>query len=103
MQPEWRTFILRTVDDGHSASRRLRKVGDLEVREVVDGYVIYQPALERVHYLNHTAVIVLELCTGENDPAAITAFVQTAFDLPEPPTAAIDACLGQLRREQLVG
>ena len=32
----------------------------------------------------------------------IVAAVQEAFDLPEPPTAEISACLEQLRQEQLV-
>jgi hypothetical protein len=91
------------VDDGHASSRRPRKADDLEVNEVVDGYVVYQPALDRVHYLNRTAVIVLELCTGDNDAAAIAAFVQDAFDLPEQPTVEVGACLGQLQHEQLVG
>ncbi len=91
------------MDDGHLTSRRPRKADDLEVSEVVDGYVVYQPALDRVHYLNRTAVIVLELCTGDNDAAVIATFVQEAFNLPEPPTTEVGVCLKQLQHEQLVG
>jgi hypothetical protein len=90
------------VDQGHLGSRCPRKADGLEVNEVVDGYVVYQPARDRVHYLNRTAVVVLELCTGSNDAAAITGFVQEAFELAEPPTAEIVACLVQLQTEQLI-
>jgi coenzyme PQQ synthesis protein D (PqqD) len=91
------------VNDGADGAVYPRKADDLELSEVVDGFVVYQPARDRVHYLNRTALIVLELCTGENDVSAITAFVQASFELPEPPTAEIAACLTQLREEQLVG
>ena len=94
--------MLSRVDDGSGSDQCPRKAPDLEVNEVVDGYVVYQPAFDRVHYLNRTAVIVLELCTGENDADAIITAVQEAFDLAQPPTAEISACLAQLRQEQLV-
>jgi hypothetical protein len=90
------------VDGGPDGTQHPLKAPDLEVSEVVDGYVVYQPARDRVHYLNRTAVVVLELCTGEHTVDAITALVQDAFDLPEPPTAEISACLAQLQQEQLV-
>jgi hypothetical protein len=90
------------VSDRPAGLDNPRKADDLEVSEVVDGYVVYQPARDRVHYLNRTALIVLELCTGAHDPGQITAAVQEAFDLPEPPTAEVDACLAQLRSESLV-
>jgi len=48
-------------------TRRPHKAPDVDVHEVVDGFVVYHPSRNRVHYLNHTAAIVLELCTGEND------------------------------------
>ena len=95
--------MLSRVDDGQTGSWCPVKAEDLEVNEVVDGFVVYQPALDRVHYLNGTAVLVLELCTGENDAAAIADFVRAAFELAEPPAAEVDACLAQLQQEQLVG
>ena len=79
-----------------------RKAGGIEIDEVADGYVVYQPAFDRVHYLNHTAVIVLELCTGENDAAAIAGFVQRAYELSEPPAAEVGACLERLVKVGLV-
>ena len=94
--------MLSRVDDGQTGSWCPSKADDLEVNEVVDGYVVYQPALDRVHYLNGTAVLVLELCTGENDAATIATFVQQAFELAQPPESEVDACLTQLQQEQLI-
>jgi hypothetical protein len=69
---------------------------------VTDGYVVHHQARDRVHYLNHTAALVLELCTGANSPAFIAATVQRTFDLPRPPAEDVDTCLAQLRDEGLV-
>lgn len=94
--------MLSRVDDGQAGAWCPAKAEDLEVNEVVDGFVVYQPALDRVHYLNGTAVLVLELCTGENDAGAIAAFVQRAFELAQPPASEVEACLRQLQQEQLI-
>jgi hypothetical protein len=79
-----------------------RRARDLEVQEVDDGFMIHQPERDRVHYLNHTAVLVLELCTGENSPARIAELVGTAYGLAEVPETDVAAVLEKLRDEGLV-
>ena len=74
----------------------------VEINPVADGYVVYHPARDRVHYLNQTATIVLELCNGKNDPAKIASLLQTAYELPELPLEEVTGCLGQLRAEGLI-
>lgn len=74
----------------------------IEVNEVADGFVVHDPVRDRVHYLNHTAVLVLEFCTGENPPDRIVAMVQHCYELAQPPQDMITTCLGQLRAEGLV-
>jgi hypothetical protein len=78
------------------------RAGDLEINEAADGYVVYHRARDRVHYLNHTAALVLELCTGGNRPADIVRLLQRAYELPEPPRQEIHDCLNQLREEGLI-
>lgn len=66
-------------------------VDGLEINVVEDGYVIYDPATDRVHYLNVTSAFIAELCDGEHDVDAIAAELAEAFSLPEPPLdAAVD-------------
>lgn len=79
-----------------------RLVAGIQTNEVADGYVVYDPARERVHYLNHTAVLVLEFCTGEVRAADMPGRVQTAYNLPEAPVAEVGECLETLFREGLV-
>jgi hypothetical protein len=76
-------------------------VSAYEVDEVEDGFVVYQPDRNRVHYLNRTAALVLELCTGRLTPAEIAAVVQQAFELPESPLTDVEAILAKLRAEAL--
>lgn len=83
-----------------SANRR--RADGLDVNEVEGGFVVYDPARDRVHYLNHTAVLVLEFCTGENSDEEIVALIQRAYDLPHPPEAEITDCLRNLTDEGLV-
>jgi len=78
------------------------KAKDIEIHEVVDGFVVYHPSRDRVHYLNHTAAIVLEFCTGDNEAQEIVRLLQAAYELPEPPELEIDECLSQLREEGLI-
>jgi coenzyme PQQ synthesis protein D (PqqD) len=74
----------------------------LEIHEVVDGFVVYDPARDKVHYLNHTAALVLQLCDGRNDSSSISKLLQTAYALSEAPFKEVDDCLDQFTREGLV-
>lgn len=74
----------------------------LDITEVDDGLVVFEPTSRRVHHLNVTATLVFELCTGENDEEAIVKVVQAAFGLPDPPTSEVDGLLASFRAESLV-
>lgn len=74
----------------------------LVVEFVGDGYLVYDPSRERMHSLNQSASLVLELCTGENDVAEIVRLVGAAFAMPAPPDTEVRACLESLVVESLV-
>lgn len=74
----------------------------LEINQVSDGYVVYQPSRDRVHYLNQTATVVLELCNGNNSTGTIAELLATAYELPAPPVGEVESCLQQLRNEGLI-
>ncbi len=77
-------------------------VDNIEINEVEDGYVIYQKEKDKVHYLNKTAVLILESCTGENSAINIGRIIQEAYDLPEIPEKEVDDCLNKLYEEGLI-
>ena len=79
-----------------------RPVAGIQVNEVTDGYVVYDSSRERVHYLNHTAVLLLELCTGQVKARDLPGLLQAAYELPEPPVAEVADCLEMLLKEGLV-
>jgi len=79
------------------------KIADgIDINEVEDGYVIYQKDKDKVHYLNKTAVLVLESCTGGNTVANIEAIVKDAYKLPEVPEKEVADCLDTLFQEGLI-
>lgn len=80
----------------------LTQLSGLDITEVEDGLVVFVPTTRRVHHLNVTATLVFELCTGDNDEAAITEFVRAAFGLDEPPTDEVAALLASFAAELLV-
>jgi hypothetical protein len=82
---------------------RPRRRDGLVVEFVGDGYLVYDPERERMHSLNHSASLVLELCTGENDVAEIARLVGAAYSTPTSPDTEVRACLESLVAESLVG
>jgi len=74
----------------------------IEINPVDDGYVVYDPEYDRVHYLNHTAAVVLELCTGANSLADIAAGVRAAYGVPDSLETHVRECVDKLRAERLV-
>ena len=84
------------------AAQIYEKIEGLDCNEVPDGYVIYDEAHEKVHFLNPTAAAILELCDGERDLTTIAAALQDAFDLPASPTADVAACFASLLSQGLV-
>jgi hypothetical protein len=82
--------------------RRPRRADALEVSEVVDGLVVYQADPDRVSYLNATAAVVFELCTGEHSAAEIADLDGRAYGLDEPPAREVASCLDHLQLEGFV-
>jgi hypothetical protein len=77
-------------------------IAGLEVHEVEDGLVVYDAEHDRVHYLNATASVVFTFCDGAHAVDQITELVRAAWDLPDPPVAAVAECVAQLRAEGVV-
>ncbi len=78
------------------------QIAGLDISEVEDGLVVFEPTARRVHHLNVTLTLVFELCTGENSVEQITSLVQAAFALPAPPTIEVASALESLRTALLV-
>ena len=79
-----------------------KQVDGVELNQVANGYVVYQPDRDRVHYLNHTAVLVLEMCNGRDTAGEIPGLFRDAYDLAEVPTDEVGECLTKLLEEGLV-
>jgi hypothetical protein len=79
-----------------------RHVDGLDINPVEDGFMIYQPDADRVHYLNHTAVLILELSNGRNTPARIATLLKHAYGLPEAPQGEVDETLVKMTEEGLI-
>jgi len=84
------------------ASDRPSVVDGLDVNEVKDGLIVFEPTRDLVHHLNATAAVVFTLCDGSQDTATITALVAKTFDLDDAPIREVEECLGQLRNLGLV-
>ncbi len=74
----------------------------LEITQAPDGYVIYNAAAEKVHYLNQSAGVVYELCDGTTSALAIGEFLKTAYELDAAPLDLVRDCLISLLEQGLV-
>ena len=74
----------------------------LDISVAEGGFIVFQPEIDRVHYLNHSAVLVLELCTGQNSAREIATLVQEAYSLPDPPCQMVDETVSNLGAQGLL-
>ena len=79
-----------------------KHVDGLDINPADDGYIIYQPDQDRVHYMNATAVLILELCNGTNSEEEIVDLVRQAYGLPDSPSEVVENALKQLKSEGLL-
>jgi len=84
------------------SNTRLKQAPGIEINEIADGFVIYDPKRDRVHYLNQTAGVILELCNGRVTSDELPALLQTAYELPAPPVEEVTTCVQTLLKEGLV-
>jgi hypothetical protein len=81
---------------------RPRPVEGIETNEIADGYVVYDPKQDRVHYLNQTAAVILELCNGRMTTGELVSVIQDAYSLIEPPVEEVADCVQRLIEEGLI-
>lgn len=81
---------------------RPTKIDGIEIDEVEDGFMIYQPDRARVHYLNPSAKLILEMCDGTLTAAQIADQIGEAFSLPAQPRQEVDDALAKLADEGLI-
>ena len=81
---------------------RAERAPDIEIREVSDGFVAYDPARDRLHYLNLTATMLLESCDGNIRARELPELLAAAFRLDAPPVAEVESCLAKLLEEGLL-
>ena len=79
-----------------------KSVDGLDISPAEDGYIIYQPELDRVHFMNATAVLILELCNGKNSEAEIVDLIKEGCGLEENPADAVRQTLAKMRAEGLL-
>src|SRR5271166_6556471 len=80
----------------------LQKTEGLDIHLVEDHCVVFDSVGDRIHYLNPTAALVLELCDGNRTAAEIAALVQEAYGLAATPLDEITRCLSSLQEMGIV-
>lgn len=77
---------------------RPRRAAGIDIAELGHGLIVRRAEPPRVHQLNNTASMVLELCDGRHTVAEIAAALAEVFTLDAPPLAAAAACVTELRQ-----
>jgi hypothetical protein len=77
-------------------------IDGLDISPADGGYIIYRAEQDRVHFLNPTAVLILEFCNGKNSREQIVELVRQAYGLAHAPLDEVDEALRQLNAEGLL-
>ncbi|MCE5249549.1 PqqD family protein [bacterium] len=88
--------------DGFPMGQAYRQVEDIEVNTVKDGFVLYDPKSNTVHFLNHSAMIVWELCTGTSSEAEIISLFQELYTLDNSPADMVKNILEDMTQKGLI-
>lgn len=75
---------------------------NLKIFEADDGYVVYHRERDRVHFLNHTAVLLLELCNGKHSVAEMTGILEKSYGLDQPPEKEVVDIINSFEQEGLI-
>jgi hypothetical protein len=76
-------------------------VDGLDISPAEDGFIVYQPELDRVHFMNATAVLILELCNGKNSEQEIVDLIREEAGL-EDPAEVVKETLTKMKTEGLL-
>jgi hypothetical protein len=80
-----------------------RARAELAVAEIDGEAVVYDEALNRLHHLNHSAALVLELCDGRTTIVEMAEEIGDVFEMDSRDVEGqIRPLLGQLREQGLV-
>ncbi|MEM7352351.1 MAG: PqqD family protein [Acidobacteriota bacterium] len=74
----------------------------LEIEEAGDGFIVYDESRDRVHYLNHTAALVVELAIGDLESQGIANWIAQVYALEKPPIEDVVQLIDELRKENLL-
>lgn len=91
---------VRGLDD--TVSDRPRAVDGLEVTEVKDGLVVYDPERDRVHYLNVSAAVIFTFCDGGRDRQSIVEAAMKVFGADVISPHDVEACIAQLEDQRVL-
>lgn len=83
-------------------SNRPERASGLEINEMEDGFILYDPRTDRVHFLNHSCCFVLEYCNGKHSVAEIAEIMKQAWKLESTPLEEVAAVVRQLTDEGLL-
>jgi hypothetical protein len=75
---------------------------NLKIFEADDGYIVYHRETDRVHFLNHTAVFLLEFCDGNHSVPEITELLPKGYGLDKPPENEVADIINNFEREGLI-
>ncbi len=84
------------------ASDRPCAVEGLEVTEVADGLVVYDPERERVHYLNASAAVIFAFCDGAHDRRGIVDATTSMFGPDAMSSRDVEACIAELEDKRIL-
>jgi hypothetical protein len=81
---------------------RPERAPGIEIGEVTDGFVVYDPSRDRLHFLNLTATLLLESCDGNLRAQELSELLAAAYGLAELPSSEVESCLTKLLDEGLL-
>jgi hypothetical protein len=79
-----------------------KKAEGLDFTETDDGFAVFDPKNGKVHFLNNTGVIILEICDGTYTCEEIVGMIEATFKVTDITKEEIRSYIENLYNEHLL-
>ena len=79
-----------------------QKLDGFEIAEAASGFVVHDTGRGRIHYLNHTAALIYELCDGHTSTQEITQLLEDAYGQQDSLDEQVRLYVARLAEENLI-
>jgi len=83
-------------------TQKPKKTDGLEITDTEAGFAVFDPKNGKVHFLNNTGVIILEICDGNHSIDEVVGMIESSYSVTDVTKEEIRNYIENLYHENLL-